>query len=308
MKSSNILFSILALGLLLLAGCKSTTQQVETRTLSTFRLEQEIPPANTSAAAPQFGGYPKVTSALTVKQLVNKGYTVGYSEKLLNPLWVTYFCGPDIKFNSSRPDVKFATDKRVSANARLKHTDYNNPAGTQQIPDSYDRGHMAPSFAIGSRYGEQAQLETFTVTNICPQKSCLNRTTWEALEKRIASTYASESKGVWVIVGPIFPSDPVFYFEKPIHVPEAFFCIIADRKQNGKIDALAVVMEQTVSGIRPLKGLETTVDHIEELTGLDFFPDLDDSEEDLLESSLPGARWDLMSDLIPSRPVPDGCK
>jgi hypothetical protein len=35
----------------------------------------------------------------------------------------------------------------------------------------FDRGHMTPNFAIASQYGSLAQLETFLITNISPQKN-----------------------------------------------------------------------------------------------------------------------------------------
>lgn len=314
MKSTRQLVCLLALGVLLLAGCQTT--QKTARAPASVQLAKNLAlpttaetlPTSTETAAPKFGGYPQNRSPKQIKILENTGYTVGYCEEMLNPLWVTYYCGQYEKFNSPRPELKFATDKRVSPSARLVHKDFTNPPGKQQPPESYDRGHMAPSFAIGSRYGSEAQKETFTVTNISPQKSCLNQTTWEALEKRIASTYAPESEGVWVIVGPIFGENPSYHYAKPIPIPEAFYCIVADQMDDGSYEALAVIIPQSTTGIRPLRGLETTVREIETLTGLNFFDGLDDTVEARLERSRPGARWDLDSDFIPTRAPAEACR
>ena len=52
-------------------------------------------------------------------------------------------------------------DERTAA--RVSHDDYK--PGT----DRFDRGHMAPNHAIATRYGREAQLETFLMSNVCPQ-------------------------------------------------------------------------------------------------------------------------------------------
>ncbi len=297
--NSHRLTVFLFLGCLGFTGCQSVapTPQTTSRPLAALAASAEV-----------LGAAPMNLTGRPITLLKNIGYTVGYCEPLLNPLWVSYYCGPEVVYDSPRPEIDFSTDDRVSPPARLKHRDYTNPPGLQRPPLSYDRGHMAPSYAIGSRYGSDAQVETFRITNVSPQKSCLNQTVWEALESRIAKSYAPESQGVWVFIGPIFGKELRYHYRKPIPIPEAFYCIVIDRKPDGSVDALAVVMPQETKGIRPLRGLETTIDRIEALTGLDFFSGLPDALETRLEASRPGARWKLDDDLVPTVKPGHACR
>jgi len=67
---------------------------------------------------------------------------------------------------------------------------------------------MAPNHAIATRYGEQAQIETFFMSNICPQRPDPNRKVWKHLEATEADDYGNRFEEVWVIDGPIFPDGP----------------------------------------------------------------------------------------------------
>ena len=92
----------------------------------------------------------------------------------------------------------FFTDPRTAA--RVESADYSE--------SGYDRGHMAPNYAIGTRYGAAAQEETFKMSNVCPQRHRLNAGLWKDLETKIADNYTGRYGQVWVIDGPVFgPED-----------------------------------------------------------------------------------------------------
>ncbi len=144
-----------------------------------------------------FGGEPKSVTAGQVKTLDNIGYVVGYSESRKNPLWAAYRCfGIEDSVTHSRPS-RFKVDKRTEA--KISHDDYTD--------SNYSRGHMAPNLAIDICYGKEAQLETFVMSNVCPQKGSLNGGRWKSLERKIAKKWANELETVWVICGPIFGED-----------------------------------------------------------------------------------------------------
>ncbi len=228
------------------------------------------------------------------KVLENVGYAVGFSEELINPLWSAYYCGPNTPSENGPRPSKFRADTRVPVASRLKHEDYNRPRG---VTPTYDRGHMAPNYAIATRYGREAQLETFLMTNIVPQRSSLNQKTWKALEAAIARNFAVRNEGVWVIVGPIFDG-PLTRYNAKAAMPSAFYCIVLDRTEDGDLRALALTMDQSVTGTRRLGDFITTVNAIEKSTGLNFFSELPDDVEERLETAKADAdwNWDLMLD------------
>lgn len=121
-----------------------------------------------------FGGFPKAKAYPNEITVLNKGaFVIGYDETRQCPVWVAYKVTPDDDYISpTRPShfkIDFETKSKVSPD------DYTR--------SGYDRGHLAPNYAIGSRYGVKAQLETFKMSNIAPQKLELNRGYWKELEE-----------------------------------------------------------------------------------------------------------------------------
>ena len=211
--------------------------------------------------------------------LKNIGYLAGYSENYKTPIWAAYRL-----FNINNPTTyprptRFKVDKRTIS--RIKHDDYTNTG--------YDRGHMAPNYAIDTRYGREAQLETFFMSNVCPQKPELNQQTWEALENVEANKYANDFGEMWTITGPIFSSNPS-KLTCGVSIPDKFFKIMLIKEDNN-ISVLGIIMKQTDSGQHPIRDFIATVDSIEALTHLDFFSDLPDSIENAIESTLPDEEW-----------------
>ena len=226
-----------------------------------------------------YAGFPLPISPTEVRVLVNEGFVVGYSEERRNPLWVAYLVFAVQEGVSHPRPSRFRVDGRTQA--RVSHEDYTH--------SGYDRGHMAPNHAISTRYGREAQLATFLMSNIAPQTPALNRQLWRRLEMRIANDYAQRFEEVWIITGPVF-DDQVEMLASGVEIPDAFYKIILDEDEAGP-RVLAFVMPQGAVGGEELGRYLTTVDRIEELTGLDFLSELEDEVEDALESTAAKAPW-----------------
>lgn len=225
--------------------------------------------------APSAGGY-----AHPVRILTNRGYVAGYCEALGNPAWTAYRVAdvdglPDA---GERPE-RFEVDLRTAA--RVEPSDYTN--------SGYDRGHMAPNYAIATRYGEAAQRETFLMSNITPQRHALNAGAWKELEMRTATSYPARFGEIWVLAGPVFGTRPRT-LKGGAAVPEAFFMIMID-ESDGRTRAQAFLFPQeTPAGADPANYL-VSIDELERRTGLDFFPDLPDAAENALEAAKASRVW-----------------
>jgi endonuclease G len=214
-----------------------------------------------------YGGAP---AGAALRVLANTGYVVGYSDALGNPLWAAYrLTDAPLKSSPPRPD-DFAVDARTVA--RIEPSVYNR--------SGYDRGHLAPNYAIAARYGKSAQEETFLMSNITPQKHGLNAGLWKALEQKIATNYPGRFGEVWVLAGPVFGARPE-KLQRRVAVPEACYMIIVD-ESDGRVRAEAFLFPQ-----EPVEGsldrYLTSIDEIERRTGLDFLRDLPDDAENALE-------------------------
>jgi endonuclease G len=222
------------------------------------------------------GGYPKSREKLKI--LKNKSYVVGYSESLRNPRWVAYrvFKVPTLS-SGDRPSFK--TDRRTRA--KVSPGDYSR--------SGYDRGHMAPNFAIATRYGEKGQRETFLMSNIIPQTPRINRYIWKDLEMRVAKEYGQKLGEVWVITGSIF-DPPVRRLKSGVAIPSAYYKIMAD-EMDGELRVQAFLIESDCPPYTRVKTQLVSVDEIEARTGLDFFPKLSESKQTQLEAQASGRLW-----------------
>lgn len=227
-----------------------------------------------------YGGAPvPVGSATAQRVLVNTGFVVGYSDELGNPLWAAYRVRdvPDLT-PPPRPEA-FVPDLRTVA--RVDPALYSG--------SDYDRGHLAPNYAIATRYGRRAQEETFQMSNIIPQRRALNAGVWRHLEQRIATSYPGRFGEVWAFAGPVFGSKPP-RLRRKVAVPEACYMILLD-ESDGRLRAQAFIFPQDTPPGAELDRHLTSVDEIERRTGLDFLTELPDDLENALESKRAERAW-----------------
>ncbi|MFN2331519.1 MAG: DNA/RNA non-specific endonuclease [Halomonas sp.] len=215
--------------------------------------------------------------------LRNEGFLVGWSDVRVNPLWVSYQLRA-VEDPNAGPRPGFRKDWRTLW-----------PVGTDHYAGSgYDRGHMAPNYAIAAVHGREAQLDTFYMSNMSPQRPDLNRRLWQRLEEVVIDRFVPRFGEVQVITGPVFPED---FFDNVLNrvglveIPEAFYKIIAVPGDRPRV--LAFLMPQEVLGDEPLDVYLVSVDEIEARTGLNFFPRLPDDVAKALEGEVITQGWAL---------------
>jgi endonuclease G len=238
-----------------------------------------------------YGGYPSQGIQLIDRATVleNVGYVVGYSESMRNPLWVTYrvFDVP-ISDSGKRPSG-FRIDHRTTS--KVSHGDYTR--------SGYDRGHMAPNYAIATRYGMYGQRETFLMSNVIPQNPRVNRHIWKDLEMLVAQRYGRYFGEVWVITGPIFKK-PIKRLESGVAIPSAYYKILAD-EDGDELRAKAFIIESDCPPYTRIKSHLVSIDELEDLTHLDFFPELSKDAQTKLESKPAGRLWPWLGAAIRHR-------
>jgi DNA/RNA endonuclease G (NUC1) len=149
------------------------------------------------------------------------------------------------------------------------------------------------------RLGANADWNTHTVLNACPQEPDLNQGIWLDLEEKV-DHWADEYGTVWVVCGPVFfGRKPRLWIgdegEVPVAVPDAFFKVVV--KESGDPERPDVLAFLYPHHRYPKKGpydqtpFLVSVDYIEELTGLDLLSALDDNAEEELERTPATALW-----------------
>ncbi|SDL29351.1 endonuclease G [Modicisalibacter muralis] len=215
--------------------------------------------------------------------LRNDGVLIGWSDIRVNPLWVSYrLRDVDESRIASRPD--YQQDWRTLW-----------PVAADSYGGSgYDRGHLAPNYAIALVHGREAQLDTFLMSNISPQRPDLNRRLWQRLEEVVIDHFVPRFDALQVVTGPVFPADifpSVLRRVGLVQVPSAFYKILVVPGERPM--ALAFLMPQTVHGNEPLDRYLASIDEIEARTGLDFFPLLPETVERGLEGRVRTQGWKL---------------
>lgn len=216
-----------------------------------------------------------------LRALRNQGYSVGYDDALPGPRWSSYRVFPYKDVHLDRPST-FQVDARTTARV----------ATSEFVRSGYDRGHLAPNYAISVCYGEAAQKETFLLSNIVPQVHELNGGLWKDLEQRVVHRYVERYGVVWVQVGPVF-LEPAAKKVGRIPVPSAFWMVVSEYEEASHgIRAIAyLVPHEATWRDKELTRYVVSIRQLETLTGLNFFPKLPQPTQDRLESTPAPRAW-----------------
>lgn len=207
--------------------------------------------------------------------IAHTGYTVSYDADFKTPQWVAWQLTKE-KADGEFPRYdKFLPDPDVKG-AKAYTNDYSH--------SGYDRGHMAP--AGDMKWSRQAMIESFYMTNICPQNRNLNRGDWKDLEE-LERNWATEYGCVSIAAGPIYYAGqkPLRIGNNKVAVPHAFFkVLLVDYPNNPK--AYGFIFENK-AGSHPLAYYQLSIDEVEQQTGMDFFSTLPDDIENRIEAEKP---------------------
>ncbi len=199
------------------------------------------------------------------------GYTVSYNSSTRLPNWVAWKLTPARLVENYSRSNKFLPDPALSASQAVTTDDYKG-AG-------WDRGHMCP--AADNRWDWKAMAESFYMTNVCPQHRNLNRGDWKELEEA-CNEWAKKEGAVYIVCGPIlYNQQHKTIGQHKVVVPEAFYKVVLCLGKNPK--AIGFIYKNN-AGNKPLDSYVNTVDQVERITAIDFFPSLPDNIEKKVES------------------------
>ncbi len=214
----------------------------------------------------------------TTNEIVShKFYILSYSEKHEQAEWVAY----ELKksqlsyHNYKRP--YFDDDPNVETGS----------ASWRNFKNSgYDKGHLCP--AGDRRFSVEAFNETFYTSNVAPQLRDFNSGIWNRLEQK-TRYWASKYDGVYVVTGGVLSNDLGSIGKESVSVPKYFYKILLDNSR-GEYKTIAFLIPHEDSE-KPLNKFVVSIDKIEKLTNIDFFPRLPDEIENKLEQSSDYKGW-----------------
>ncbi len=222
-----------------------------------------------------------IPSGTTNQTVHHKAITIYFNKDYRIPNCVSYELTSTIVAQCDAPgaekrsNYKFEPDPDVASSP--VHSDY---SGT-----GYDRGHMAP--ANDFKWNPTTMAECFYMTNMCPQNHELNNGAWKKIENYVHN-WAKKFGRLIVVTGPVLTKGMAMTGRKSnIAVPTKFFKVVLAPDQQ---QAVAFVYDNAESrtGIRRHV---TTVDAVEQMTGLDFFSALPDNVESTVEATSDLDKW-----------------
>lgn len=243
----------------------------------------------------------KPTSSSDTERLIhNREYVINYGDELKIPIYASYVLDKEDVIQRTRKNC-FRRDIRIPDDAASLCEDYDEPV--------FDRGHIVPRADMNRTHA--VMINTFVFTNMAPQDDHFNRGVWRRLEQLIRQW--AELKGdVYIITGSVFDTngdgepdseDEIIRMEplNNVAVPSHFYKIVLHERPTGFIENITILMPNNdnihmhathaVKDEYILNNL-TTIDNIEQLTGLDFLTDLPDFKENAVERFKAFKFWD----------------
>jgi endonuclease G len=121
-----------------------------------------------------------------------------------------------------------------------------------------------------------------------PQLPGFNRGVWKRAEELVRN-WAIECGAVLIVTGPVLSSGLPTIGHDQVSVPVLFYKVILDNREPG-IKGIAFVIPNE-SSKEPLQHFAVSIDSVEKLTGIDFFPLLPDEVEQKVESRTNLSVW-----------------
>ena len=205
-------------------------------------------------------------------------YTLSYNEKHEQAEWVHYYLDKNrISGNIERTN-NFRVDTKVSTST-ASLADYKG--------SGYDRGHLAP--AGDMKRDKTSMSQSFLLSNISPQNISFNRGGWKKIESLVRAW--AENNALYITTAGILENNLKTIGFNKVSVPNRFYKIIYNPNDQ-KMIAFLIPNKKV---LHPLTSYVISVDEIENLTGIDFYSQLEDDLEEKLESQKSIKEWNFDS-------------
>ncbi|MDB5226991.1 MAG: Endonuclease [Bacteroidota bacterium] len=233
-----------------------------------------------------------IAAPIAGEQIVHhSAYVSSYNPIHRQPNYVVHVIPKDILYGTQTRTNDFRADPLIKQ-GMSDSVDYWN--------SGYDRGHMAASADF--KWSHKALSESYYYSNIIPQNHELNSGAWNKLEMTVRE-WAIENSEIIVVTGPVLKNNlpKIQQGSYKVSIPEYIYKIVLDYYPPDY---------KAIAFLYPNKNVDfdlekhvVSIDSIEKLTGIDFFPKLEDHLENKLEAENNLLDWDKDFLTKPKSPV-----
>lgn len=202
-------------------------------------------------------------------------FSFSYSEEHEQSEWVAYFLESQDITSSNFKRPFFEQDPLVESES----ADWRN-----YKKSGYDKGHLCPA---GDRKKTLDDYnETFFTSNISPQLHEFNSGVWNRLEEKVRY-WAMKYDGLYIVTGGVLSDNLKTIGKERVSVPNYFYKVLLSKDGDKMIGFLVPHQDSN----KPLYEFVVSVDEIEKMTGIDFYPNLPDNLENQLEAKSDYKGW-----------------
>ena len=129
------------------------------------------------------------------------GHVTAYDSRARNPTWSAYILEP----SQQKCNDGFRHGWRTDPTLRACSIDATTTGGSgdvwgdQDNGDSWDRGHVVPSYATS--WNIAANSKTYYISNAAPQAATFNQQGWRIFEEHLSDYSLAQNTTLWVVVG-----------------------------------------------------------------------------------------------------------
>ncbi|MFN3917828.1 MAG: DNA/RNA non-specific endonuclease [Flavobacteriales bacterium] len=205
-----------------------------------------------------------------------------YDENHEQARWVYHIISPEIEKGAENRSNDFRVDPKITTGTAVKD-DY--------WYSGYDRGHLAPSADF--KWSKKALSESFYYSNMSPQRPELNRKRWAELEDVFREYVVTNKRPLWVVTGPILKEGLATIGENKVSVPEHYYKVAFDFGDT--LRGIGFIMPNSECPY-PVFTYAVTIDSVESITGINFYPSLSKEDEEKVESTFELNNWSRAKD------------
>ncbi len=208
----------------------------------------------------------------------HENYSLSYIEAYELASWVAYELTAEEAGSEIEYKEKYREDPDVETGSATPK-DYKK-AG-------YIMGQLA--FIEHMMMSEVAAAESFYLSVIVPHKLAFNKYVWKTFGN-IIKAWAIECGSLFVVSGPVLADAPFGTFGgSKVSIPERYYIVVMDLANER---GAGFVVRNSMSS-SSVKKYAVSINEVEKITGLDFFPSLPDEQEERIESTFKPDKWNF---------------
>lgn len=207
-----------------------------------------------------------------------KGHTLSYSSAYVVSSWVAYKISNANVDKNATIKPKYLPDPQITTRSATKKDYKGGGYLMAQLCSYLDVMHI-----------DGAVDESFYMSNIVPMKQAFHKYIWLKTDDLIRLWV--KDKGEFIIYTGVITKDAPFgtFGKNKVTIPKNFYKIVYSKEHN---EAVAFKFKNGMSS-GSLKSYAMSVEKLQEITGNDFFPNMDEESKKQLISKVNYEFWDF---------------